>query len=220
MDHTYIEANHLVDRYALGRLSEQETNVFEKHLLECVECQDMLERGTALRDGLRLVASEDAATPARRPFLEGFRHLLPGLPRYALALGACLLPAVVVYLLMRGQTTAPPMPRTDTALMMLDLQRGEALSSRLEILGEPGFLVLAFPVSGLDYDSYSVELTGPKNRNLWHADDLQPNLSGLIVVSLPAGFLTQPNRSVRLTGSSATGSAVLADYELIMKSDR
>ena len=219
MDHAYIEKNHLTDRYVLGQLSEQETGDFEEHFLECQECQETLEQRTALRDGLRLVATEDAAKPARTPLLGSFLHLLPAFPRYALVLGAFVLPAFVVYLIMGKQTSAPVAPRTDTTLMMLDLQRGEPAPSKLEILGDPGLLVLAFPVSNSDYRSYSLEINGPENQVVWRADDLQPNLSGLIVVSVPSDFLTLPSHSVRVSGSSAGGTAILADYELIMKFD-
>jgi Putative zinc-finger len=59
MKHSYIEENHIADRYLLGKLSAQERVRFEEHYENCLECLNRLETIDSLRRGLRVVAREE-----------------------------------------------------------------------------------------------------------------------------------------------------------------
>jgi hypothetical protein len=64
MDHSYIEAHQIAERYLMGRLSPGEATRFEEHSLACPECLERLETAETLRLGLRQVAAEQAAATA------------------------------------------------------------------------------------------------------------------------------------------------------------
>jgi len=65
MDHRTLEERQIPERYLLGRLSPEEAELFEQHLLYCPRCQERVESTEAMVDGLRTVAGEDAATASR-----------------------------------------------------------------------------------------------------------------------------------------------------------
>jgi hypothetical protein len=52
MDHRYVEEADITSRYVRHRLSEDEEQRFEAHLVECASCQDAVEHDSAFRDGL------------------------------------------------------------------------------------------------------------------------------------------------------------------------
>ncbi len=61
MDHTYIEEQHIADRYVTGSLDPAEAEVFEDHYLSCPECLDRLELAETVKRGfVRLVEQEQA----------------------------------------------------------------------------------------------------------------------------------------------------------------
>jgi anti-sigma factor RsiW len=66
MDHGYIEEHDIRARYALGRLTADEEQAFEGHLVDCPQCIEIVECETGLREGLR-AAAQDSATRARTP---------------------------------------------------------------------------------------------------------------------------------------------------------
>ena len=50
--HEIIDATHVVERYVLGKLDEQEQSDFEDHFVECARCLEAVELAQELRDGL------------------------------------------------------------------------------------------------------------------------------------------------------------------------
>jgi hypothetical protein len=74
MDHADIEEADLVSRYLLHRLSAEEEQAFEAHIVDCPACLDRLDETKRLRDGLRTLAtdaalhtSQSAAAQAQSP---------------------------------------------------------------------------------------------------------------------------------------------------------
>jgi hypothetical protein len=59
MDHTYINEHNVVDRYEMGKLSEQECVSFNDHFADCLECQSQLMTIHNFREALKAVALED-----------------------------------------------------------------------------------------------------------------------------------------------------------------
>jgi len=64
MDHDQIAEHNVVERYVLGRLTSEEEERFEEHLLECPECRLQVEREDDFQDSLHTVAAEEAVRAA------------------------------------------------------------------------------------------------------------------------------------------------------------
>ncbi|HEY7215484.1 MAG TPA: zf-HC2 domain-containing protein [Thermoanaerobaculia bacterium] len=61
MDHTHVEAQEVVDRYVMGKLSAEEAERFEEHYLSCPECLDRLELAESMQRGFKRAAGQDVA---------------------------------------------------------------------------------------------------------------------------------------------------------------
>lgn len=61
MDHRLIEDENIAELYATGRLSPEDEEELEIHLLECRECRARVAQADDFRDSLRTVAAENAA---------------------------------------------------------------------------------------------------------------------------------------------------------------
>jgi hypothetical protein len=102
MDHHYIEGHNIPDRYLQGKLSSAERTRFEEHFVDCAECLDRLEMTEDLRDALRAVAAEEAATsgvyarPGQRWWLMGLAGGRQATLRAAAVLVLVALPAALL----------------------------------------------------------------------------------------------------------------------------
>jgi hypothetical protein len=61
MDHRRIEEQNVAELYVTGRLSPEDEETFESHLMECSECRESVGWADDLRTSIRTVAAEDAA---------------------------------------------------------------------------------------------------------------------------------------------------------------
>src|SRR5262245_38246330 len=61
MDHAYVEAQDVVDRYVMGKLSAEEAERFEEHYLSCSECLDRLDLAESMQRGFKRAAGQDVA---------------------------------------------------------------------------------------------------------------------------------------------------------------
>ena len=61
MNHTYIEEQHIADRYVRGNLAAEEAQRFEEHYLSCPECLDRLALAESMERGFKRAAGQDAA---------------------------------------------------------------------------------------------------------------------------------------------------------------
>lgn len=61
MDHRRIDEQNVAELYVTGRLSPEDEETFENHLLECSECRESVGWADDLRTSIRAVAAEDAA---------------------------------------------------------------------------------------------------------------------------------------------------------------
>src|SRR5919112_2745332 len=61
MDHRRIDEQNIAELYVTGRLSPEDEEIFESHLLECSECRESVGWADDLRTSIRAVAAEDAA---------------------------------------------------------------------------------------------------------------------------------------------------------------
>lgn len=61
MDHRRIDDQNVAELYVTGRLSSEDEETFESHLLECTECRERVGWADDLRTSIRAVAAEDTA---------------------------------------------------------------------------------------------------------------------------------------------------------------
>jgi predicted anti-sigma-YlaC factor YlaD len=61
MEHEQIAEQNVVARYLMGSLAPEEEELFEEHLLECVECRRQIEWEEDFQNSLHAVAAEEAA---------------------------------------------------------------------------------------------------------------------------------------------------------------
>lgn len=61
MDHRRIDEQNVAELYVTGRLSTEDEETFESHLLECAQCRERVGWADDLRTSIRAVAAEDVA---------------------------------------------------------------------------------------------------------------------------------------------------------------
>jgi len=110
MNHEQMDAADVRSRYVMRRLSSDEEQAFEDHLLDCAECQDEVEREVDLRDGLRRV-----------PQLRGLPRGVRDRPTLAMP----LLAAAAAVLLVVSATLAITLRRTVSELRATEAAAGE-----------------------------------------------------------------------------------------------
>src|SRR5260370_16856973 len=96
MDHDYIEEQGIADRYLGGRLSSEEEQAFELHLMDCKACVERVEEFDGLQAGLRRVRA------ANRPVAA-----MPSWPKIAIAAGLGFVVAAVPPYLLLPDLTKP-----------------------------------------------------------------------------------------------------------------
>ncbi|RMH21776.1 MAG: hypothetical protein D6696_05070 [Acidobacteria bacterium] len=126
MDHDYIAEQHLVDRYLMNRLPEDEARRFEEHYVSCRQCLDQLELAEKFQRGLRRAACEDAARVAAAARL-GLLARLARAPRAMLATLALLVALLPAALLLReARRLGRELERAEAAVAELERRRAEA----------------------------------------------------------------------------------------------
>ncbi|HEX3128473.1 MAG TPA: hypothetical protein VH394_14175 [Thermoanaerobaculia bacterium] len=88
MNHRHVEEMNIPDLYATGRLSSEDEEAFENHLLECRECREQVAWADDFGSSMRFVAVEEAAQVSIQA---GFLIWLSRRPVLRMALTAALL---------------------------------------------------------------------------------------------------------------------------------
>ncbi|MCB1055803.1 MAG: zf-HC2 domain-containing protein [Acidobacteria bacterium] len=212
MDHPQIENERILDRYLVGQLSDEEEALFEEHLFACAECLEAVRWGEELRQGLRAVATEDAAKAA---VAVGFWAWLRqrssaqwagalGFGITVVALGVVLVSTVLRQRAeidhLRAAASAPPVeapsgpsfdaPLGGLAVVALGTVRdagGEPTEIRLDLDRKALLLSLELPTSTAE--RYQVTLSDAAGKVRWRGDDLEPTPYDTIPVVLPVSFL-------------------------------
>jgi anti-sigma factor RsiW len=207
MDHRTLEERQIPERYLLGRLSPEEAELFEQHLLYCPRCQERVETTGEMVDGLRTVAGEDAATASRLGVLAWLARRGRAV-RWSLAaalLLAFLVPGLILQRRiddLRSALAEARGPRPAT-LLSLAAQRGtDAEPSHQLRVGEgTGWVVLSLQLDELTAERhrrYAVTLTGPRGRELWSVRDLAPDPRDTLSLTLPASTLVPGVHQLRV----------------------
>ena len=59
-DHEYIESNQIIDRYVMGKLTDDENQWFSNHFMSCPDCIEQLDLAEAFQRDLKTVVAHDA----------------------------------------------------------------------------------------------------------------------------------------------------------------
>jgi len=141
MNHIEAVSRGAVDRYLLGQLSDSESEEFEQHFFDCLECTRDLRAGALFEDNARAVfleersAPETAAAGTRKPAEakpSAWAWLWARPWTAAPALAALVLAALTAYQAMvviprlRGQLNAALSPQPVASYVLPPISRGDA----------------------------------------------------------------------------------------------
>lgn len=218
MDHSTIDADQIIERYVLGRLTEAETAAFEEHYLDCSRCLDQLEAAERLSTGLRGVATEEAArAAARQGILEALLSRLGGtrISVLAAALGLVVTLSLVPSLTYRfhnqqlhEQLASARSAQVNLPLVFLSPNRSALAETDVEIdLSQTaGRIILAIDL-GTPATRCWGQLEGPDGAVRWTAEGLETDSSGLITLVLPNSVFASGEHLLELLPQSDEGGA-------------
>jgi hypothetical protein len=221
MDHREIDDHQVRERYVLGKLSAEETERFEDHLLECRECLERLEEAERFQTALREVVAEDAARAVvRAGVLAGLKRLgrWPGLALAAVLALALLLPSGVLTRRLdrlrdengrlRTDLEQALAPRLGPPLLRLGPARGRPgegrAPNRITVTSQPEWIVLVLEV-GAGAGVCRVRLDGPDEAAVWSDDSAPLDASGDVVLTLHSTTLEEGDHVLEVTCPSPEG---------------
>lgn len=231
MNASFVEQHQIVDRYLLGKLSEEQADEFEVLCLHDQGVLDQLELSEKMLNGFRR-ADEQNILPALEPPrvaqnssqqpLHEARHTTAArvFPAWnyataaSLFLGICLLSTVTVF----SQREAPSAafePQINTPIFELARTRSAAAEPDyiIRISAEPEWMVLSMELGQVDYDRYRATLLDQDKNEVWQSDGLEPNYQDSLTLSLNSAKLVEGNYVVRIEGLAGTDKPVrVADY--------
>jgi hypothetical protein len=141
MNHTEAVSSSAVDRYLLGQLSDSETEEFEQHFFDCLDCSRDLRASAMFEENARAVFLEESLAAERapgktrtsaetKPSIWGWFWVRPW--NAAPALAALVLAAIAVYQAwivipgLRTQLSASLSPQPVASYVLAPLSRGDA----------------------------------------------------------------------------------------------
>jgi hypothetical protein len=212
VDHTYIEDNHVVQRYLLGKLSPGEEERFEQHYLECDECLDQLRLAESLHRGLKAVAVQEMTGRAigAAATLSWWRRL----GRWGRVSFVALILAAAAGPLVSLLPHAPQLtgPVTETQLVFLSPTRsGDPASgpvTRITRTAESKYIVISLDLMYPEHDRHRVSLIKGDEGSLWQSGPVEPDEMGTLVVTVPAGFLQAGDYSFEVTAIPDDGEEI------------
>lgn len=210
MDMNYINENLVVERYLQGKLSTEESEVFEEAFLASPELLDQLEAAERLQQGLEDLQTVEGGSQRRGNVV--FAGSLFHSPRYALAATVVMAVSLVVsgglYLqniaLSERSATGSATP---VQIVALETVRGVASDEPFNVLNisEPGgrFVLMVDP--GFEpYSHFRATITrignGDTKERVLQLDDLQPGYEEMLALSLSSSLLTPGDYEVRVEG--------------------
>jgi hypothetical protein len=222
MDHDYVEEQSIADRYLGGRLSSEEEQAFELHLMECEICVQRVEEFDGLRAGLRRVR----ATARRGPVP------MPAWPKLAMA--ACLgfvVAAVPAYLLLqeltktrqaltaeRGRSgvaaTAPNPEMAAAQFHRFEIVRGEQADNLVVLPSQPAPIVIAIRLDApAEAVSFRATISTAAGATVAQKSDLSLSGANNLVLTFPSTLLTPGDYILKIESiSRSRGHSEVATY--------
>ncbi len=215
MDRRYIEENQIVDRYLMGKLSDDEMETFEQLFLEDPEIVQEIEirkrfiRGIrqADRTGLLRLNEDDSSS-----FWHWVPDMGPAFPAVAAVTAAILLVVAVlqynqitrlqnVHAEQVGQIGQLMAPQANTLLVPLGLTRGATPGAepvvRVHLSSAVEQVILALDVELLSFDNYRLSLDREGAGQLWSSE----SVSAPPAIILPAGLLIPGDYFLQIYGA-------------------
>lgn len=155
----------VLERYALGTLSEAETEPFEEHLLVCPVCQDRLAEMDAFVEATRRAAERALVeSPGRRD--SWWRRLLPNRPWPKAAWASVVAGTALLLVTLAGTWGVPRLGEAAPATVLLESARGvDGAGGARAPAGRP--LVLQLDLTALPrLPSYALELVDWRGRRV------------------------------------------------------
>ena len=225
MTHAEIEERQIVDRYALGKLSEADAEEFEEHYLGCRQCLGELELAERIQAAARTVAAEDASRSVAAQGLALFAWLARRGRFVQLAVVAVLVLLPAAALMRQVATPAPgersPVldppatlaPQAGTPVIVLRPVRGgpeaEAPSLLLDLPVEPRWLVLSVELAPPLEAAYRVVLLRvDPEEEIWRIESLMPDFAGLLNVSFHTSFFEDGDYLLEVEALTPKGGSV------------
>ena len=233
MNHTEAVNNGSVERYLLGQLSSSESEEFEQHFFDCLECTRDLSASTIFEDNARAVFLEErASVPApaetrrlakaslwawfwQRPWIAA----APALAALALALVTSYQTAVVIPGL-RGQLHDALSPQPVASYVLPSISRGDA--RRLELPASGGFYTIYMdPTWEGSFAAYLCSVQDETGSSRFNVRLPAPPPGKPIQILMARSLLPSGRYTVVIRSAAETGrpEAELARYALILKLD-
>ncbi|MGI9289097.1 MAG: hypothetical protein ACR2P1_27240 [Pseudomonadales bacterium] len=229
MNAGYVEQNQIIDRYLLGKLSEEQADEFEVLCLHDQSVLDQLELSEKMLAGFHRADEQNLLqeihpqsvkqNASQDESLQGTGRAAS--PRvfpawnYATAaslfLGICLLSTITVFS-QRDVPSSAYEPQINTSIF--ELTRTRSASAKpdyvVSISPEPEWMVLSMDM-GLDevlYDRYRTTLLDQSKAVVWQSDGLERNHMDFLTLSLNSAKLSEGNYMVRIEGLAGADSWV------------
>lgn len=205
-DHDEIEASNVVERYLMGKLTTEETEVFEDHFLDCDECLERLELSKMLYQGMQEVAAEEvtktlAATSVMAWLAQRGRSfqgiLVLGLLTLMALPWAYLLPEVSRVRgeqeRLIGEMARALAPQARGISVLLSTERSgadEAPSARVFVGAEPEWIALVLQLPPYQSEeTFQIRLSNAEGASLWQSGPLEASPSNQVTLSVHSSWL-------------------------------
>jgi Putative zinc-finger len=235
MDHTEAVRSAAVDRYLLGQLSASETEEFEQHFFDCLECSRELRAGAMFEDNARAVFLEDSlaaeGVPGKtrtsaqpKPSVWGWFWQRPW--SAAPALAALVLALVTAYQALvvipglRTQLNAALSPQPVASYVLPPISRGDARA--LEVpAGSRFYSIYMDPVWEGSFAAYMCSVQDESGSTRFSVRLPAPPPGKPIEILMARSLLPSGRYTVIIRNVAESGKAVaeLARFALILKLD-
>ncbi len=227
MNHTEAVSSSAVDRYLLGQLSDAETQEFEQHFFDCLECSRELHASAIFEDNAKAVFLEERAEaqPVQaKPSVWGWFWARPW--NAAPALAAFVLAAVTVYQAwivipgLRTQLSAALSPQAVASYALPPISRGDARA--LEVpAGGRFYTIYIDPSWEASFAGYLCSVQDESGTTRFSVRLPAPPPGKPIEILMARSVLPSGRYTVTIRNTAEPGKpeAELARYALILKLD-
>lgn len=226
MKHQEIRDRDIVDRYLMGKLTQDEEQRFEEHYLDCPRCQEQLKQAALFRQSLKNVVDQKGLATARGD--SNTRVKNPGKAPWFLAAAAVMVALLSAGLFVKqrhaweerfgkqqasldaltGALTRLEAPRINPPHLVLEASRQviteEATPPHRIALSEgDDWFDLTLKGAFQGFPEYRLHLDRASGERVWQRDGVTPNSEGKIGLSFPATlFPTDGNFALTLEARS------------------
>ena len=234
MNHTEAVSIGAVERYLLGQLSASESEEFEQHFFDCLECERDLRAGAAFEDNARTVfleerlARESAPGKTPRPVKASlwawfWQHpwsaAAPALAALALAVVAAYQGSVVIPGL-RSQLHDTLLPQPMASYVLPPVSRGDARTVEVPDIGH-FYAIYMDPTWEGHFAAYLCSMLDESGATRFSVRVSAPPPGKPIQILMARSLLPSGRYAVVIRNVAETGKpeTELARYALILKLD-